>query len=177
MRRIPLNAQTPRSVAAVLLILTGTFTAPAVSRGQEGARLASGAHARVQWMEATRRHRAVGTVLELRADSLALSAEPAGARMFALARLDRIDVLVARSRVRGAARGAGLGALAGFAVGLAVAAASYTGCRGQEMCGIQFIAFPPLGALAGVTLGTAAGAASPGERWQGVRPRELGRAR
>ncbi|MFN2563924.1 MAG: hypothetical protein ABR499_02775 [Gemmatimonadaceae bacterium] len=172
-----LDAQASKSLPTVLLILLGMLAAPAVGRSQEGARLTPGARVRLQWMETTRRDRAVGRVLELRADSLALFAGPARVRAFALARLDRIDVRVPRSRVRGAARGAGLGALAGFAVGLAVATASYTGCRGQEMCGIQFIAFPPLGATAGLTLGTVVGAAWPGQRWQRVRPGQLGRER
>jgi hypothetical protein len=169
--------RTRRSFPTVLLILAGLFAMPAVGRGQEHTGLTPGARARVQWTETTRRHRAVGSVLDLRADSLALTTGAAGVRTFALARLDRIDVRVPRSRMRGAARGAGLGALAGFAVGLAVAGASYSGCRGQEMCGIQFIAFPPLGITAGFALGSVIGATSPGQRWQRVRPGEVGRAR
>src|SRR3712207_2674490 len=82
----------------------------AVSQAQEDVRLAPGARVRVQWIDSMRMRGAVGTVRELRTNSLTLFVEPAGARTFALARLYRIDVRVPRSRARGAARGAGLGA-------------------------------------------------------------------
>jgi hypothetical protein len=132
--------------------------------------ISAGAHARVEWTEAQRRYRAVGTVLELRNDSLALM-QLAGPRMFGLARLERIDVRVPRSRRRGAARGAGIGALAGIAVGVAVGGYGLTQCRGEydDMCGLGMVVLPPLGAIAGLTLGAVIGGTSPGRRWQRVR--------
>jgi hypothetical protein len=132
--------------------------------------VSAGQRVRVEWSEAERRHRAAGTVLELRGDSLAL-AEPAGARAFALSRLERIDVRVPRSRVRGAAVGAGWGTLAGLAAGLVLGAVSYSQCSGHDddLCPLALVFAPPLGAGAGLVVGAVVGAASPGERWQRVR--------
>jgi hypothetical protein len=90
--------------------------------------------------------------------------------MFALARLDRIDVRVPRSRVRGAARGAALGALGGVLVGLAVGGYATTQCRpGDDMCGLALIGGPMLGTMAGIPFGAIIGASSPGKRWRRVR--------
>jgi hypothetical protein len=120
-------------------------------------------------MESIRRRRAIGTVVEVRTDSLAL-AQPAGVRTFTLARLDRIDVRVPRSRGRAAVRGAPLGALTGLFVGLAVGAYEASHCRpGNDMCGLAIIGGPVIGTMAGIPFGAIIGAGSPGRRWQRVR--------
>jgi hypothetical protein len=141
---------------------------PSVGHSQEDTRIAQGTRVRIEWMGTTQRHRAVGTVHELRADSLVL-ADRAGVRTFALARLSRIDVRVPRSRGRGAARGAGLGALAGLAVGLAVGAYGATHCRASDMCGYGWVVGSAIGGpIVGLALGAIVGAGAPGERWQRV---------
>jgi hypothetical protein len=84
-----------REVAAsrsILLAAIALVLAPCdVALAQRPAAASAGQVVRVHWMESIRRRRAIGTVVEVRTDSLAL-AQPAGVRTFALARLDRIDV-------------------------------------------------------------------------------------
>ena len=151
--------------AIALLVLAPCEVAPA----QRPAAISAGQRVRVHWMESIRRRRAVGTVVEVRTDSLAL-AQPAGVRTFALTRLDRIDVRVPRSRGRGAVRGAALGALTGFFVGLAVGGYGATHCRpGDDMCGLAIIGGPVIGTMAGIPFGAIIGAGSPGRRWLRVR--------
>lgn len=152
----------------IVAVLAPLLAAPSVGRSQEDTRTAKGARVRVEWMQTTQRHRAVGTVHELRADSLVL-AERAGVRTFALARLSGIDVRVRRSHVRGAVRGAALGALGGLAAGLTVGGYVAATCRANDMCGLALISGPVLGVAAGLTLGTVVGAVHRGERWQRVR--------
>jgi hypothetical protein len=166
-------ASSPPALPRLVLLAAISALAPApcdVAVAQRPAAVSVGHRVRVHWMESIRRRRAIGTVLELRADSLAL-AQPAGLRTFAVARLDRIDVRVPRSRVRAAFRGAGLGLLAGIAVGLAVGSyAATAGCHPRnDMCGLALLGGPVLGAMAGIPLGAIVGAGSPGRRWQRVR--------
>jgi hypothetical protein len=156
---------------AVLLFAAGSLVsiAPSPAALAQQIPVSAGQRVRVEWEEGQRRHRAGGTVLELRGDSLALT-EPAGARTFALARLDRIDLRVARSRPRGAARGAGLGALVGLAVGLAAGGAVLLDCGpADEYCGLGFAFLSAAGLTTGTVVGAVAGAVSPGRRWQRVR--------
>ena len=156
----------PRSVLLLAAVSLSSLIPWPAALAQQGA-VSVGQRVRVEWIEAARRYRAVGSVLEARSDSLALM-EPAGRRMLAVSRLHRIDVSVPRSRPGGAARGAGIGALVGIAVGLATA---YEGCRRpyDEFCDLGLVVIPPLGAIAGLTLGAVVGAVSPGRRWQRVR--------
>ncbi len=123
---------------------------------------------RVEWIEARRRHRVVGIVLEVPNDSLVVKAS-ADVWRFALAG-SRVDVRVPRSRQRGALRGAGIGALIGFTAGLAVGALSILRCaEGDEFCGLGLIFFPPVGVIAGIPVGAIVGGVHPGQRWQRVR--------
>ena len=159
------------STCALVFLLA----APTVGRGQEDARLVTGARVRVQWMETSiRERRASGTLLEFRPDSLALR-HRAGVRRFALARLHQIDVRVPRARGWGAARGAWVGALAGFGAGLVVGAYAAGTCDG-DMCALALIGGPILGVAAGLPLGILVGAVHPGQRWQRVRWELRGRA-
>jgi hypothetical protein len=157
---------------SVLLLSGGSLLSLAPGRvaAAQQVPVSVGQRVRVEWSEAQRRHRTAGTVLALQADSLALT-EPAGLRTLSLARLERIDLRVPRSRPRGAAPGAGRGVGAGGGGGLAVAGASYAECprHDDDMCGLAFVFLPPMGAAAGLVLGTIIGAASPGQRWHRIR--------
>jgi hypothetical protein len=129
-----------------------------------------GQNVRVEWTESRRRHREVGTVLEIRSDSLALT-QAAGARTFALAGLG-IEARVPRSRPRGAGRGAGRGALWGLGLGLAAGVTVVIQCDGNDptgMCPLALASLPIAGLTAGTLVGTVVGAVFPGRRWQRVR--------
>jgi hypothetical protein len=137
------------------------------ARAQQGV-LRIGQPVRVEWMEGPRRHRVVGTALELPTDSVVVQASPDVWR-FALAG-KRVDVRVPRSTQRGVLRGAGIGALIGFGLGLAVGGIGVAQCGpGDEFCVLGLIVLPPLGVLAGLPLGAIVGAIHPGQRWQPVR--------
>jgi hypothetical protein len=157
---------------SVLLFAASSLVSLAPCRAAPAQQIpvSAGQRVRLEWAEGQRRHRAVGTVLEARGDSLALT-EPAGARALALADLERIDVRVPRSRALGAARGAGFGTFVGLAAGLVFGAASYAGCpRGDDdLCPLYLIFPPAIGAGAGLVAGAVIGAADPGQRWRRVR--------
>jgi hypothetical protein len=142
-----------------------------VTLAQRPAAVSTGQRVRVHWMESIRRRRAIGTVVEVRSDSLVL-AQPAGVRTLALARLDRIDIRVPRSRARAAVRGGGLGLLGGFVVGAAVGGYAATRCepRADDMCSFgRAVGGPVWGMMFGLPFGAIIGAGSPGRRWQRVR--------
>jgi hypothetical protein len=158
----------PRSV----LLLVGASVLLVATRGSAPAQqvaVSAGQRVRVEWIDAQRRHRTVGTVLELAKDSVALIGAT-DVRRFALGSLARIDVSVPRSRARGAARGAGIGALVGLGLGLAAGGYGAIDCRQVDgMCDLGLIVLPPFGGAAGLILGAVVGGASPGHRWQRVR--------
>jgi hypothetical protein len=152
--------------ARCALLLLGMTAQPTTVYCQEAAPLTPGAHVRVQWIETSNRYRRdAGTLLELRADSLAL-AQREGERRIALARVMRIDVKVPRSRGRGSARGAAIGAVVGLGLGVVGGAYNTSMCRGEEFCGVGMIVGPVVGVLAGLPLGIVFGWNSPGHRWR-----------
>jgi hypothetical protein len=158
-----------RSVLTLAAITVASLALCRPAPAQQTA-VSVGQRVRVQWPEAQQRRRTVGTVLEVRGDSLALTSS-GGERRFALARLERIDVRVRRSRARGAARGAGLGTLTGFGIGLVVGALRAAGCPRQpdDYCELAILVGPVVGVAVGLPLGVVIGTGSPGERWQRVR--------
>jgi hypothetical protein len=147
--------------------LSALIPCPAVLAQQ--AAVTAGQRVRVEWSDAQRRHRAVGTVLDVRGDSLDLT-DAAGVRTLAVAGLERIDLRMPRSRSRGAARGAGVGAVVGLALGFAAGAAVIpSNCREGEDCTFGYAILASLGTSYGAMIGAIAGAFSPGRRWQRVR--------
>jgi hypothetical protein len=162
----------PRSVLLLAAVLLSSLIPRPVVRGQQAA-VSAGQRVRVEWSDASRRHRKIGRVLEVRGDSLALT-EGAGVRTFAFAGLERVDVRMPRSRGEGAVRAAPIGGIVGLVAGIAVAVAFVrANCAEGEDCGLAYVVGPVYGGMGGAAcggmIGAVAGALFPGRRWQRVR--------